>query len=199
MPLINVSILLLAGGRGQRMGGQDKGLLEWRGQPLIAHLHATTRPLTDDLIISCNRNRQRYAAYADRLVSDDSDDFPGPLAGIRAGLAVARHSHLLVLPCDVPQVDRDLLQGMIDAAGQHPDRPLMVRQGEHWEPLLCVIPVALAGAFASAWATGERSPRKVMLPLQAQALQCPPDDPRLANLNTPRLLQHCDSLPDGHG
>ncbi|MFZ4966675.1 molybdenum cofactor guanylyltransferase MobA [Pseudomonas gingeri] len=199
MSLINISILLLAGGRGQRMGGQDKGLLEWRGQPLIAHLHATTRPLTDDLIISCNRNRQRYAAYADRLVSDDSDDFPGPLAGIRAGLAVARHSHLLVLPCDVPQVDRDLLQGMLDTAGQHPDRPLMVRQGEHWEPLLCVIPVALAAAFASAWATGERSPRKVMLPLQAQALQCPPDDPRLANLNTPRLLQHCDSLPDGHG
>ncbi|NWA00061.1 molybdenum cofactor guanylyltransferase MobA [Pseudomonas gingeri] len=199
MSLIDVSILLLAGGRGQRMGGQDKGLLEWRGQPLIAHLHASVRSLTDDLIISCNRNPQRYGIYADRLVTDDSDDFPGPLAGIRAGLAVARHSHLLVLPCDVPQVDRDLLQAMIGAAGRHPRQPLMVRQGEHWEPLLCVIPVALAGAFDSAWASGERSPRKVLLPLHALPLQCPADDPRLANLNTPQLLQHCDSLPDGHG
>nr|MBF3180021.1 NTP transferase domain-containing protein [Pseudomonas aeruginosa] len=94
------SILLLAGGRGQRMGGRDKGLIEWQGLPLIAHLHRLVRPLTDDLIVSCNRNQERYAAYADHLVSDDSRDFPGPLAGIRAGLAVARHPWLLVLPCD---------------------------------------------------------------------------------------------------
>ncbi|WP_419735479.1 molybdenum cofactor guanylyltransferase MobA [Pseudomonas sp. COR18] len=197
MPLTDFSILLLAGGRGQRMGGRDKGLLPWRGQPLIAHLHATARPLTDDLIISCNRNQERYAVYADRLVSDDSSDFPGPLAGIRAGLAVARHPHLLVLPCDVPQVDRSLLQSMLEVAGEHPQQPLMVRQGEYWEPLFCVIPVALADAFERAWAAGERSPRQVMLPLQAQALQCPAGDARLANLNTPQLLQHCDSRLDG--
>ncbi|WP_154218484.1 NTP transferase domain-containing protein, partial [Pseudomonas syringae] len=57
------SILLLAGGRGQRMGGRDKGLIEWQGKALIEHLHALTRPLTDDLIISCNRNIERYAQY----------------------------------------------------------------------------------------------------------------------------------------
>lgn len=71
------SILLLAGGRGQRMGGRDKGLLEWQGRPLIAHLHRLTRSLSDDLIISCNRNRQQYAPYADQLVQDESNDFPG--------------------------------------------------------------------------------------------------------------------------
>jgi len=196
MSVNDLSILLLAGGRGQRMGGQDKGLLEWRGQPLIAHLHAVARPLTDDLIISCNRNPERYAAYADRLVNDDSDDFPGPLAGIRAGLAAARHGHLLVLPCDVPQIDAALLTAMLDAVRRDPSRPLMLRQGEHWEPLLCVIPTAHAGVFESAWALGERSPRKVMLQLQAQALQCPSDDPRLANLNTPALLQSADCSSD---
>ncbi|WP_394542964.1 NTP transferase domain-containing protein [Azorhizophilus paspali] len=84
------------------MEGHDKGLLEWRGKPLIAHLHAVTRPITSDLIISCNRNTERYALYADHLVHDDRPDFPGPLAGIRAGLAVARHGWLLVLPCDAP-------------------------------------------------------------------------------------------------
>ncbi len=183
------SVLLLAGGRGQRMGGRDKGLLPWRGEPLIAHLHARVRGLGDDLIISCNRNQATYAAYADRLVSDDSDDFPGPLAGLRAGLAVARHSHLLVLPCDVPGIDEALLHAMLETAHAHPDQPLMVRQGEHWEPLLCVIPVAHAAVFEQAWQAGERSPRQVMLALGAQALQCPADDPRLANLNTPQLLE----------
>ncbi|EIK96733.1 molybdopterin-guanine dinucleotide biosynthesis protein MobA [Pseudomonas sp. M47T1] len=182
------SVLLLAGGRGQRMGGRDKGLLPWRGQPLIAHLHQQVRALGDDLIISCNRNQAVYADYADHLVSDDSDDFPGPLAGIRAGLAVARHSHLLVLPCDVPGIDEALLHALLATALQHPGQPLMVRQGEQWEPLLCVIPVAHAAAFEQAWQAGERSPRQVMLALGAQALQCPMDDPRLANLNTPQLL-----------
>ena len=183
------SILLLAGGRGQRMGGQDKGLVRWQGQPLIAYAQRVTRPLTDDLIISCNRNHEQYTRLADQLVSDGNDDFAGPLAGIRAGLAVARHSHLLVLPCDVPKIDRGLLDALLGAAAQHPDQPLMVRHGEHWEPLLCVIPTALKDVFEAAWQAGERSPRKIMLQLNARAWQCAENDPRLTNFNTPDWLK----------
>ena len=183
------SILLLAGGRGQRMGGHDKGLVQWQGQPLITHAVNVVRPFTDDLIISCNRNRERYAALADQWVSDGNDDFEGPLAGIRAGLAAARHAHLLVLPCDVPQIDAALIARLLDTAAQHPARPVMVRQGEHWEPLLCVIPVQHRSVFDTAWGNGERSPRKVMLELNAQACECADNDPRLLNVNTPDLLK----------
>lgn len=182
------SILLLAGGRGQRMGGQDKGLLEWQGQPLIAHLQRLVRPLTDDLIISCNRNLERYAPYADQLVSDDSPDFPGPLAGIRAGLLAARHEHLLILPCDVPQIDARLLTDLRQIAQRNLRVPVMVRHGEFWEPLLCIIPTGLKDQVERAWQAGERSPRKVLLQLGGVGLECPADDPRLANLNTPELL-----------
>ena len=195
-PLAPCSILLLAGGRGQRMGGQDKGLLEWHGEPLIAHLHRKTRPLSDDLIISCNRNLEKYAPYADQLVHDDQGDFPGPLAGIRAGLKAARHTHLLVLPCDVPRIDAALLQNMRETAAQHPDKPLMLRHGEHWEPLLCMIPVILSAAFETAWNAGERSPGRLMRALGATALQCPDNDPRLANLNTPELLSTHHTVSD---
>ena len=188
MNQIECSILLLAGGRGQRMGGQDKGLLIWRGQPLIAYAQRAARPLTDDLIISCNRNHEHYAAYADQLVSDGNLDFDGPLAGIRAGLAAARHSHLLVVPCDVPRVDGPLLRALLNVALEHPEQPVMVRHGEHWEPLFCVIPKAQAVAFEQAWQAGERSPRKIMLQLNARALQCADNDPRLTNFNTPQLL-----------
>lgn len=182
------SILLLAGGRGQRMSGQDKGLLEWRGQPLIAHLHALTRPLSDDLIISCNRNQEVYAGYADRLVADAEADFPGPLAGILAGLASARHDWLLVLPCDAPLLDHALLQKMRDQALQHPLQPLMLRRGVQWEPLFSLLPRSLLQPLQQAWQAGERSPRRALLALAAQALDCAEDDPRLANLNTPELL-----------
>lgn len=182
------SILLLAGGRGQRMGGQDKGLLQWHGAPLIAHLQRLVRPLTDDLIISCNRNQDRYAPYADQLVNDDSPDFPGPLAGVRAGLAAARHEHLLVLPCDVPHLDAQLLADLRRIAQQHPQLPVMVRHGEFWEPLICIIPTSLQTEVERGWQAGERSPRKLFLQLGGVGLDCPPDDPRLANLNTPALL-----------
>ncbi|MBV4457459.1 molybdenum cofactor guanylyltransferase MobA [Pseudomonas sp. COR58] len=195
-PLPPCSILLLAGGRGQRMGGQDKGLVEWLGEPLIAHLQRKVRPLTDDLIISCNRNRERYAPFADQLVTDDETGFPGPLAGIRSGLQAARHPHLLVLPCDVPGIDAALLHGMRETAALDSDKPLMLHHDGHWEPLLCVIPVSLSSAFEAAWDAGERSPGRVMRHLGAVALQCPDNDPRLANLNTPELLSAHNTVSD---
>jgi molybdopterin-guanine dinucleotide biosynthesis protein A len=185
MPLIPCSVLLLSGGRGQRMGGRDKGLIDWRGRPLIAWLHELVRPLTDDLIISCNRNAERYAAYADQLVSDDSTDFQGPLAGIRAGLKAARHTQLLVLPCDAPLVDRELLDALLAQAGEH---PVMLHQNGFWEPLFAVLPTALSDSVEQAWRSGERSPQRIFREHSPIAVTCADNDPRLANLNSPELL-----------
>lgn len=192
----NCSILLLAGGRGQRMGGRDKGLVDWHGKPLLAWPHRIARPLTDDLLISCNRNQTRYAAFADRLVNDDEPDFPGPLAGIRAGLAAAYHHWMMVLPCDAPLIDEALLRQLYETAQQDPDTPLMTRRGAQWEPLFCIIPVKLAPAIEAAWQMGERSNLKALLTLQVRALDLHTDDPRLANLNSPELLSQ-QAPPEG--
>ena len=186
--LDDCSILLLAGGRGQRMGGKDKGLVEWHGSPLVAWPQRIARPLTDDLLISCNRNPEQYAPYADRLVSDDEAGFPGPLAGIRAGLAAARHRWLLVLPCDAPLIDETLLRQLHQAAQEAPGTPVMLRRGEQWEPLFCVIPSHLAPAIESAWRAGERSNWRILVQLGARSLELAEDDPRLANLNAPDVL-----------
>lgn len=184
--LPSCSILLLAGGRGQRMGGADKGLLEWYGKPLIAWLYEQARPLTDDLIISCNRNQSRYAAFADQLVSDAEGDYPGPLAGIRAGLQQARHSQLLVLPCDAPRVDRNLLVRLLQAAGK---RPVLLRQGEQWQPLFSLWPKTLQAELEMAWKAGQRSPLRFLQTVAADGIDLPADDPRCTNLNTPALLE----------
>lgn len=195
-PLPPCSVLLLAGGRGQRMGGRDKGLIDWQGRPLIAWLHDCVRPLTDDLIISCNRNSERYQPFADRLVTDQDDDFPGPLAGIRAGLEAARHEYLLVLPCDAPLVDRALIDALRRLAGKHPQLPVMLRQGNYWQPLFSLIPVSLRDSIERAWLAGERAPRHVLIRQGAIAMDCSEDDLRLANLNTPDLLQ--GTVPAGN-
>lgn len=196
-PLPLCSVLLLSGGRGNRMGGRDKGLVEWQGRSMIAWLHDLVRPLTDDLIISCNRNGERYAGFADRLVQDDDHEFQGPLAGIRAGLAVARHPYVLVLPCDAPLLDRGLLIALLQTVVIHPDKPVMVRRGEQWEPLFSCIPRACAPALDAAWGSGERSPRRLLLSLGAVPLPCAEDDPRLANLNTPALLEETSAANKG--
>ena len=181
------SILLLAGGRGQRMGGQDKGLILWNDRPLIAYAHDVVRPLTDDLIISCNRNQDRYQAFADQLVGDEQHDFPGPLAGVLAGLSVARHAWVLVLACDAPRIDRPLIEQLLSCTGPVAS-PLMVRQAGQWQPMFSLIPAALLPELRKRWDQGERSLMRVLLAHDLRALDCAPDDLRLTNFNTPDLL-----------
>lgn len=187
-PLPPCSVLILAGGRGSRMGGHDKGWVAWQGRPLVQWVHDTVRPLTDDLIISCNRHQARYATLAEQAVTDAEPDHPGPLAGIRAGLAAMRHEVLVVLPCDAPRIDRPLVQDLRHLAQAHPGVPVMVRRGTEWEPLFCVIPASLRDAIEAAWAAGERSPRRLLRDLRAVALELAADDSRLANFNTPEQL-----------
>lgn len=181
----STSVLLLAGGRGQRMGGRDKGLLDWQGQPMIAWLYQQVRPLTDDLLISCNRNQDSYARYADRLVTDDSSDFPGPLAGILAGLRAARHGQLLVLPCDAPCIDQALLAQLLALAGE---RPVMIQRDGYWEPMFAVIPKILLPSLEDAWQAGQRSVQRWLQCHGPVPLICSTTDARLRNINSPNLL-----------
>ena len=189
------SILLLAGGRGSRMGGRDKGLVTWQGRPLIAHVQATVRPFSDDLIISCNRNVEQYRPYADRLVADEQADFPGPMAGVLAGLAVARHPWLLVLACDAPRIDGALIQALLDARPAAPLSPLMVQQDGQWQPMFSLIPTALAARLRTAWERGERSLLRALAAHGLKPLPCAADDPRLSNFNTPELLSEAGPKP----
>ena len=182
----NCSIVLLAGGRGQRMGGQDKGWVSWQGQALIEHMQQVVRPLTDDLIISCNRNHQRYQLLADQLVSDPDQDFTGPLVGIISALKVARHPHLIVLPCDAPRIDQALLTQLYQAAGE---QPAMLQDQGHWQPLFSIIPKAQINTLQELWDAGERSPKHALLKLNAVAIHCLDNEQRLANFNDPSVLQ----------
>ena len=84
----DISGLILAGGAGRRVDGRDKGLITWHGRPLIAHVAVLLRPQVGRLVISCNRNNERYAEFADETVGDTRRDFQGPLAGLEAATPV---------------------------------------------------------------------------------------------------------------
>lgn len=109
LPPQDITALVLAGGMGRRMGGVDKGLQPYRGQPLIAHVLARLAPQVSGLLISANRNLAAYAAYGYSVVEDFQPGYAGPLAGIRAGLAACPTSLLATAPCDAPHLPLDLV------------------------------------------------------------------------------------------
>ncbi|MEL0169496.1 MAG: molybdenum cofactor guanylyltransferase MobA [Pseudomonadaceae bacterium] len=182
-----ISALLLAGGQGRRMGGADKGLLPYRGAPISAHLSQLLRSMATQLLISCNRNAEQYRQWADDLVTDNTADYPGPLAGILSGLRQASGEQLLVLPCDMPLIDQPLLQQLITSA--HPDRPVFFRTGEQPQPLPCLIPRSALPALESAWQQGMRSPLRWLREMDAICLDLAADDARLTSANSPAQWQ----------
>jgi molybdopterin-guanine dinucleotide biosynthesis protein A len=111
--------LILAGGQGARMNGQDKGLVVLRGEPMVAHVARRLAPQVSRLVISANRHLDLYARYG-AVVPDGEADlgaWQGPLLGIAAGLEAARQeAWLVVAPCDTPFLPKDLAARLVRAA-----------------------------------------------------------------------------------
>ena len=107
--------LILAGGRAQRMGGIDKGLVPFMGKPLIEHAITRLTPQSGTILINANRNQDRYAQYGHAVIADQHPDFAGPLAGFAAGLEHCKTEYLLSAPCDSPVFPLDLSERMLEA------------------------------------------------------------------------------------
>jgi len=114
---MNVTGLILAGGRGSRMDGADKGLQPFAGRPLIEHAIERLRPQVGHILISANRNGERYAAYGCPVLGDRLGGFLGPLAGIDAALAECTTPYLATVPCDAPYFPADLVAHLLTAIG----------------------------------------------------------------------------------
>jgi len=98
----------LAGGAGRRVGGKDKGVLPWKGKPMVAHVVERLSPQVDQLFISCNRNSEVYQKFCTQTISDLRSDHEGPLAGLEAAAQYIHTPFLLVTSCDMPKLPRDL-------------------------------------------------------------------------------------------
>jgi molybdenum cofactor guanylyltransferase len=177
LPVSSITGLVLAGGRGQRMGGADKGLQMLHGQPLAAHVLARLAPQVGALMISANRNRDTYAElgtpWQARVIADTLADFPGPLAGLLAGLrAVSQNAvdteatteWLLSAPCDSPWLPADLAVRLADAARAQ-GVPIATATttdaaGEvSLHPVFALVHVSLADDLAAFLDAGERKVR----------------------------------------
>jgi len=111
----DITGLILAGGRGSRMGGVDKGLQNFHGVPLALHALLRLGPQVGHVMINANRNLGAYEAFGAPLWPDALPDFAGPLAGFLAGLEQCETPYLVTVPCDSPQFPLDLVQRLAQA------------------------------------------------------------------------------------
>lgn len=118
---MTTTAVILAGGRGQRVGKQDKGLLPYRGIPLVEHALKQLQPHYSRILISANRNQQTYEQYGYPVIADvDQQEelvFNGPLAGIYAAISQAKTSHVLVYACDLVNIPNDALERLENHKG----------------------------------------------------------------------------------
>lgn len=116
-----VAGIVLAGGRGRRMGGADKSFLTLAGRPLLAHVIARAQPQVDRLIINANADRTRFKEFGLPVVPDCVPGFLGPLAGILAGLSWSKSNcpkaeWLATFPNDCPFFPETMVARLIAAA-----------------------------------------------------------------------------------
>jgi molybdopterin-guanine dinucleotide biosynthesis protein A len=170
MPITREQItgLVLAGGRGTRMGGVDKGLQPLHSEALAAHVLRRLAPQTGPLMISANRHADSYAAlgepYRATLVADTLPDFPGPLAGMLAGLRAAGTAYLLSAPCDSPWLPPNLAERLAHALDTNDaDIATAATIDAHGEqslhPVFALIRTTLADDLAAFLDAGERKVR----------------------------------------
>jgi molybdopterin-guanine dinucleotide biosynthesis protein A len=168
------------------MGGQDKGWVTWQGRPLVQHVLDRLLPQVDTVIISANRNLERYRGLGYPVVADDHaghGEFAGPLAGMLAGLERADTPWVVCVPCDAPALPTDLVARLLASAGSGTAKvPALAVSAGHRQPVFCLLPRTIAPQLAQALSAGEHRPTVFLE--NAGAREVPFDDASaFANIN----------------
>lgn len=158
---VSITGVILAGGRGSRMGGEDKGLVLYQGKPLYQHVLSRLRPQVSRVCISANRNLSVYQQTGLSVITDTLPDFPGPLAGMLAALEKIETEWAVFVSCDTPLLPEDLVSRLWQAKR---DAPVVWAKSDGRDhPTLALMHVSLIEPLKSFLIKGER---KVMILLQ---------------------------------
>lgn len=148
-----VAGLVLAGGLGRRMGGEDKGLVEIAGRPMVEFVLEALRPQVGSVMINANRNLDRYAAFGHPVVPDELSGFLGPLAGVASALPYLAADFLLTVPCDAPLLSAHLARRLFDACAAAGADVAVAHDGRRLQPVFMLLR-ASAGPSLRAYLEG---------------------------------------------
>ena len=153
---LSVTGVILSGGRGTRMGGVDKGLLPFRGRTMVEWVLDRIEPQVAEVLISANQNLDRYLALGHPVLTDRITGFAGPLAGLHAGLCLARSELVVAVPCDSPFLPPDLVQRMTQALDNTEADVAVARTGDQRHPVFCLCRACLLGHLTGFLEAGGR-------------------------------------------
>jgi molybdopterin-guanine dinucleotide biosynthesis protein A len=156
----DITGLVLAGGRGSRMGGVDKGLQTHLGVPLARHALERLAPQVGSIMINANRNLSEYRSMGFPVWPDELPDYPGPLAGMLAGLEHCHTLYLATVPCDTPNFPLDLVARLARGVSQIDGdmATAYTREGGKLfpQPVFCLMKAALRDGLSAFVRSGER-------------------------------------------
>lgn len=190
----DVTALILAGGKGRRIEGQDKGLIELTGKPLIEYILEAISPQASGILINANRNTERYGRYGYPVIPDALSDFQGPLAGIATGMEHAFTPYIITLPCDGPFVPADLVSRLARALIRDNADMAVAHDGVRMQPVYALLPVYLLNSLKAFLASGERKIDR-WYALHHYTLADFSDHPgAFLNVNTPEDLERIQTM-----
>lgn len=139
------------------MGGEDKGLVEVAGKPMIAHTVDVLRTQAAEVIVNANRNADAYRSITGcRVIADTVGGFAGPLAGMASALEASVNRLLLTAPCDSPLVTGELGPRLHAALARDDAEIAVAHDGERMQPVFALIGHALLADLLAFLAAGER-------------------------------------------
>ncbi len=151
-----VTGVILAGGLARRMNNQDKGLVNYKGRPMVCYAMEALAGVTGQSIINANRNLERYRQFGLPVVADQTGNFDGPLAGILAAMTHTDAEVLLVMPCDSPLIRTDHLQKLLSVREQNDADAAVAFDGERLHPVFLAIKTSLINSLQDYLASGQR-------------------------------------------
>jgi molybdenum cofactor guanylyltransferase len=151
-----VTGVILAGGLARRMNNQDKGLVPYKGRPMVSYAIAALAAVTDQLVINANRTMEQYQEFGWPVVVDQTDSFDGPLAGVLTAMIYAESGLLLVMPCDSPLIKAEHLQKLLSVRAEHDADVAVAFDGERLHPVFLAIKTSLKNSLKNYLASGQR-------------------------------------------
>ncbi len=183
-----LTALILAGGQARRMAGQDKGMIELNGKPLLQHVLEGIAPQVGYVIINANRNLEHYARYGCPVITDEFAGFQGPLAGMATGLRTVDTPFMVTVPCDSPFISNDLVKRLYLKLVENDADLCVAHDGKRMHPVFLLMKTSLLDSLVNFLKSGER---KIDLWFENHKLAVADfsDNPDIfVNINTPDEL-----------
>ncbi|HSR63155.1 MAG TPA: molybdenum cofactor guanylyltransferase MobA [Gammaproteobacteria bacterium] len=180
--------VILAGGEARRMGGEDKGLVELSGKPMVQHVIDSMSSQVGYLVINANRHFDTYARFGCPVVADEFEGFCGPLAGMASGMRTIDTPYMVTVPCDSPLVPDDLVKRLYLELVREKAEISVAHDGDRMHPVFSLMQTRLLDSMLAYLKSGERKIDKWFRKHRLAITDFSDKPETFLNVNTPEEL-----------